>query len=146
MINNADGFYINGDSGNDRFPGFSSNAYTKTNKRFFCLDLGGLTASRGPTKGGKVYTSVAELPADQVGDLAILWVKPPGRRAGRLQGPHADDEGLGHLEPATSAGPERGPSRALVGEPSDAGTGRLARCPTSTRSTGWSEPRWRACR
>ncbi len=76
VINSADGFLVIGDSGNDRFPGFSYNAYTRTNKRFFCLDLGGLTASRGPTKGGRVYTSVAELPAGQVGDLAILWVKP----------------------------------------------------------------------
>ncbi len=37
--------------------------------------MGGLTQSRGPTKGGKVYTSVDELP-DERGELAIIWVKP----------------------------------------------------------------------
>lgn len=76
IINSADGFLVIGDSSQDRFPGFSYNAYTKTKRRFFCLDMGGLTESRGPTKGGKVYTSVAELPEGQVGDLAIIWVKP----------------------------------------------------------------------
>lgn len=75
LINSAEGFLVIGDSANERFPGYSYNAYTQANKRFYCLDLGGLTESRGPTKGGKVYTSVAELP-DQVGELCIIWVKP----------------------------------------------------------------------
>ena len=74
-MRDADRFLLIGDSSQDRFPGFSYAAYTKTGRRFYCLDLGGLTESRGPTKGGKVYTDVAELP-DDVGDLAILWVKP----------------------------------------------------------------------
>ena len=72
----ADGFLLIGDSSQDRFPGFSYNAYTKTSRRFYCLDLGGLTESRGPTKGGKVYAAAEDLPRDEIGDLAILWVKP----------------------------------------------------------------------
>lgn len=40
-----------------------------------CLDLGGLTQSRGGTKGAKVYTSVADVPSDRT-DLAIIWVRP----------------------------------------------------------------------
>ncbi len=75
VINQADGFLLVGDSSADRFPGLSYAAYTKTHKRFYCLDLGGLPESRGPVKGGKVYASVEELPEDR-GDLAILWVKP----------------------------------------------------------------------
>lgn len=74
-MNEADGFLVIGDSSQGRFPGFSYAAYTKAGRRFYWLDLGGLTESRGPVKGGKVYTSVAELPDDR-GDLAILWVKP----------------------------------------------------------------------
>ena len=58
----ADGFVIIGDSAHDRFPAFSYHAYTRAGRRFYCLDLGGLTESRGPTKGGKVYTDVAQLP------------------------------------------------------------------------------------
>jgi len=50
-------------------------ARTKTGKRFYCLDLGGLSGSRGPTKGGEVYTRVDDLPDDR-GDLAIVWVEP----------------------------------------------------------------------
>ena len=75
IINSADGFLLIGDSSQGRFPAFSYHAYTQDNKRFYCLDMGGLTASRGKTKGGKVYTSVAELP-DERDDLAIIWVKP----------------------------------------------------------------------
>ena len=75
VINQADGFVLIGDSSADRFPGFSYAAYTKTHKRFYCLDLGGLAESRGPVQGGKVYTALAEIPAEH-GDLAILWVKP----------------------------------------------------------------------
>jgi len=75
VIRNADGFVLIGDSSKERFPAFSYNIFTKAGKRFYCLDLGGLTKSRGPTKGGKVYTSVDELPDDR-SDLAILWTKP----------------------------------------------------------------------
>ncbi|MEM7160421.1 MAG: CoA-binding protein [Myxococcota bacterium] len=75
IIDQAEGFVLIGDSSQDRFPGFSYNAYTKANKRFYCLDMGGLRESRGPTKGGKVYASIDELPEDH-DDLAILWVKP----------------------------------------------------------------------
>ncbi|MCA9514914.1 MAG: CoA-binding protein [Myxococcales bacterium] len=75
VINQADGFVLIGHSGEQRFPAFSYHQYTKQKKRFYCLDLGGLTESRGGTKGGKVYTSVAELPADH-DDLAIIWVHP----------------------------------------------------------------------
>lgn len=75
VINEAEGFVLIGESGADHFPGFSYNAYVKAGKRFYCLDLDGLTESRGPTKGGKVYTSVDELPDDR-GDLAVIWVHP----------------------------------------------------------------------
>ncbi len=75
IINEAEPLLLIGDSREDRFPGFSYNAYTQAGRRFHCLDLGGLTASRGPTKGGKVYTSVTALPAER-GDLAVIWVKP----------------------------------------------------------------------
>jgi hypothetical protein len=74
-IREAERFILIGDSSEDRFPGFSYNAYTTIGKPFYCLDLGGLTASRGPTIGGKVFTSVAELPDDR-SDLAVIWVKP----------------------------------------------------------------------
>ena len=74
-IREAEGFVLIGDSSEDRFPGYSYNAYTHIGKRFHCLDLGGLTESRGPTAGGKVYTSVDELPEDR-DDLAVIWVKP----------------------------------------------------------------------
>lgn len=75
VINEAEGIVVIGDSAADRFPALSYNAYTKMGKRFYCLDLGGLTESRGPTRGGKVYTSVEELPADR-GELAVVWVHP----------------------------------------------------------------------
>ena len=74
-IRDADGLVLIGDSSEDRFPGYSYNAYTQIGKPFYCLDLGGLTESRGPTVGGKVYTSVNELPEDR-NDLAIIWVTP----------------------------------------------------------------------
>lgn len=75
VIREADGFLLIGDSSEDRFPAYSYHAYTTVAKRFYCLDLGGLSQSRGPTKGGKVYDSVDTLPPDR-GDLAIIWVKP----------------------------------------------------------------------
>jgi predicted CoA-binding protein len=74
-IRDAEGLVRVGDSSEDRFPGYSYNVYTTIGKRFYCLDLGGLKESRGPTTGGKVYTSVDELPDDH-GDLAVIWVKP----------------------------------------------------------------------
>ncbi len=76
----ADRFLLIGDSSQERFPALSYNAYVKTNKRFYCLDMGGLTVSRGPTRGGKVFSAVSELPAGEVGELAILWVKPKRAR------------------------------------------------------------------
>lgn len=79
LINSSEGFVLIGDSSEDRFPGFSYRAYVDAGKRFYCLDLGGLTESRGPHKGGKVYTSVDEIPADH-DDLAIIWVKPRSAR------------------------------------------------------------------
>ena len=75
VINGADGLVLIGDSSEDRFPAYSYSAYVQANKKFYCLDLGGLTESRGPTKAGKVYTKVEELPEDR-SDLAVIWVKP----------------------------------------------------------------------
>jgi len=75
IMRTSEPFLLIGDSSQDRFPAMSYDSYTKTGTRFYCLDLGGLTESRGYTKGGKVYTEVAELPDDR-SDLAILWVKP----------------------------------------------------------------------
>lgn len=75
VMRKADGFLLIGESKADRFPAYSYHQYTQAGRRFYCLDLDGLTASRGATKGGKVYTSVAELPPER-GDLAILWVHP----------------------------------------------------------------------
>jgi hypothetical protein len=75
VMQRADGFLLIGESSRGRFPSFSYHAYTSVGKRFYCLDLDGLTQSRGPTKGGKVYASVDELPADR-DDLAVIWVHP----------------------------------------------------------------------
>ena len=75
VMKEADGFLLIGDSAADRFPALSYNAFTKEGKRFYCLDMGGLTESRGPLEGGKVYTSIEELPADR-DDLAVIWVQP----------------------------------------------------------------------
>jgi predicted CoA-binding protein len=75
VINDTEPLVLIGNSSEDRFPGFSYNAYTRAGKKFYCLDLGGLPVSRGPTQGGKVYHSVAELPDDR-GDLAVIWVHP----------------------------------------------------------------------
>lgn len=75
ILRNADRFVVIGDSSEERFPGLSYHAYTTVKKPFYCLDLGGLAESRGPTKGGKVYKTVEELPADR-SDLAVIWVKP----------------------------------------------------------------------
>ncbi len=75
VIRGADGFVLIGDSSQERFPAQSFHNYTRTRKSFYCLDMGGLTESRGSSKGEKLYTSVAELPADR-SDLAVIWVKP----------------------------------------------------------------------
>ena len=75
VIRKAEGFVLIGESKAGRFPGLSYHEYTQAGKKFYCLDLDGLPASRGPTKGGKVYHTVAELPADR-GDLAVIWVHP----------------------------------------------------------------------
>ncbi|MFT4979585.1 MAG: hypothetical protein ACI8S6_005497 [Myxococcota bacterium] len=71
----ADGFLLIGHSGEGRFPGLSYHAYTTAGRRFYCLDMGGLTESRGSSAGGPVYTRVEDLPPDH-DDLAIIWVKP----------------------------------------------------------------------
>lgn len=73
IIRAADGFLLIGDSESGRFPSASYNSYTRTGKRFYCLDLGGLTESRGLTRGGPVYTRIADLP-DERDDLAVIWV------------------------------------------------------------------------
>jgi hypothetical protein len=75
VIRNADKFVMIGDSSQGRFPAASFHCYTQVGKPFYCLDLGGLTESRGKSPGLKVYTSVEELPDDH-GDLAVIWVKP----------------------------------------------------------------------
>lgn len=75
LMRTTEGFVVIGDSSHDRFPALSYHAYTTAKKKFYCLDLGGLAESRGPTKGGKVYHTVAELPSDHA-DLAVIWVKP----------------------------------------------------------------------
>lgn len=79
IVNDTTPLLLIGDSREDRFPALSYNAYTKAGRPFYCLDLGGLTESRGPTKGGKVYTSVDDLPED-LGELAVIWVKPRSAR------------------------------------------------------------------
>ena len=75
VIQQSNGFVLIGDSEAGRFPALSFHSYTEAKKKFYCLDLGGLTESRGKSAGHKVYTSVAELPADH-DDLAVIWVKP----------------------------------------------------------------------
>jgi len=75
VIRNASGFVLIGDSEAGRFPGLSFHIYTTVGKSFYCLDMGGLTESRGGSPGKKVYTTVAELPEDR-DDLAVIWVKP----------------------------------------------------------------------
>ena len=80
IINSVDRFVVIGDSSKDRFPAYSYAAYAKAGKPFYCLDLGGLSASRGPVEGGPVYTSVADLPDDRA-DLAVIWVPPRDAKA-----------------------------------------------------------------
>ena len=80
VIRNADGFVLIGHSGEGRFPAQSFHSYTSVGKRFYCIDMGGMTESRGGTKGHKVYTSVDQLPDDR-DDLAVIWVKPSTAKA-----------------------------------------------------------------
>ncbi len=75
IIENTDRFVLIGDSSEDRFPAMSFHNYISVGKPFYCLDMGGLTESRGGSKGRKVYTSVAEIPEDR-SELAVIWVKP----------------------------------------------------------------------
>lgn len=78
VIDGADKLVLIGDSTADRFPAASYHAYVTAGKAFYCLDLGGLTEARGPSKGGVVYASPDDIPDDH-GDLAVIWVTP--RRA-----------------------------------------------------------------
>jgi hypothetical protein len=71
----TDRFVLIGDASEDRFPAMSFHCFTKVQKPFYCLDLGGLTESRGYTKGARVFTSVADLPDDR-SDLALVWLRP----------------------------------------------------------------------
>jgi hypothetical protein len=75
VIRGADRFVLIGDSSQGRFPATSFHCYTQVGKPFYCLDLGGLTESRGKSAGRRVYASIEELPSDR-GDLAVIWVKP----------------------------------------------------------------------
>jgi hypothetical protein len=75
IVNEDAPLVLVGDSSASRFPGFSYAAYTKSGRRFYCVDLGGLSESRGPVKGGRVYAPGESLPDDR-GDLAVIWVKP----------------------------------------------------------------------
>ena len=75
VINAPEPLVLIGNSAEGRFPGYSYDAYSRIGKKFHCLDMGGLPASRGKTSGGKVYHAVADLPVDR-GDLAVIWVHP----------------------------------------------------------------------
>ncbi len=75
VIRNADGFLLIGDSAAERFPAYSFYSYTEVGKRFYCLDMGGLSESRGNAKGRRVYGAVKDLPEDR-DDLAVIWVHP----------------------------------------------------------------------
>ena len=76
VMRTADGFVVIGNSADDRFPAMSYASYVALNKRFFALDLDGITEARGPAAGGKVYPNPESLPRDDLGELAIIWVKP----------------------------------------------------------------------
>jgi hypothetical protein len=56
VINAPEPLVLIGNSAEDRFPAYSYDNYTRIGKRFYCLDIGGLSASRG--------------------DLAVIWVRP----------------------------------------------------------------------
>jgi hypothetical protein len=75
VINAPEPLLLIGNSAENRFPGYSYDAYSRIGKKFYCLDMGGLATSRGKTAGGKVYHAVSELPEDR-GDLTVIWVHP----------------------------------------------------------------------
>jgi predicted CoA-binding protein len=75
IIRNAEPFVFIGDSREERFPAMSYANASKKKHRVYYLDLGGLTESRGPVKGGKVYADPKDIPADRT-DLAVIWTKP----------------------------------------------------------------------
>ena len=76
IINSTEEFLLFGDSSSDRFPGMSFHCYTRGHRSFYCIDLGGLEKSRGYTSGERVLGSIAQLPEDWSGSLAIIWVLP----------------------------------------------------------------------
>ena len=75
VIRNAEPFVFIGDSSEERFPAMSYANASKKDHRVYYLDLGGMTESRGPVKGGKVYDQADAIPDDRT-DLAVIWVKP----------------------------------------------------------------------
>ena len=75
VINSPEPLVLIGNSAENRFPAYSYDAYTRMGKKFYCIDMGGLPASRGKSSGGKVYHAASELPEDR-GDLAVVWVHP----------------------------------------------------------------------
>ena len=109
LMRKSDGFVVIGDSSEGRFPAQSFHCYTQAKKPFYCLDLGGMTESRGFTKGGKVYTSVDELPADH-SDLAIVWMKP--RSA--IRGVETAHAGCKKIWSASKRPPRRGAAPAAL--------------------------------
>lgn len=80
LIRNAEPFVFIGDSAQERFPAFSYANAARKDHRVYYLDLGGLTESRGPVKGGKVYAKPEDIPDDRT-DLAVIWVKPRSAKA-----------------------------------------------------------------
>lgn len=75
IMANAGKLLLIGDSSEGRFPSQSFHNYTKTGVPFACLDIGGLSESRGGSAGHLVHTEVSQLPED-LGKLAVVWVKP----------------------------------------------------------------------
>lgn len=114
VMRSADGFLLIGESSQGRFPAFSYHAYTSVRKRFYCLDLAGLTESRGPTKGGNVYA-------------------PRGRVARRLRRPGRD---LG------SSAHGRGRGRACAQAECSA-SGSASSLATATPWPGCASSAWR---
>jgi CoA binding domain len=75
VIRNAEPFVFIGDSGEARFPATSYANAARMKHRVYYFDLGGMTESRGPVKGGKVYADPKDIPSDRT-DLAVVWTKP----------------------------------------------------------------------
>ncbi|MBW1762793.1 MAG: hypothetical protein JRJ64_15105 [Deltaproteobacteria bacterium] len=136
VINSPEPLVLIGNASEDRFPGYSYDVYTRIGKKFYCLDMGGLPVSRGPTKGGKVYHTVAELPDDR-GDLAVIWVHPKtasgavdlAHEAG-VQGPHPHGEGVGALPTAAADRPRRQAPRAALSSGSRVADSSILCAPT----------------